>query len=206
MNVHWRWPPPDEGALTFTTTAAHAAGEPLRIVFDGMPPLNGATILERRRDMRERFDHILIDTPPGMGLLTRNALVASDQYLVPAVPQFLAVEGLENLVQAVARLDFRCQSRTPLLGIVATQAVSVLGTLLAPGIEVSMDALFARAADGRHEARSAGTTPADAVHPEVAEAMNEVGIDLSGRRPRRPGSSPRSPGRRPSSGWSSRRI
>ena len=70
--------------------------------------------------MRERFDHILIDTPPGMGLLTRNALVASDQYLVPAVPQFLAVEGLENLVQAVARLDFRCQSRTQLLGIVAT--------------------------------------------------------------------------------------
>ena len=70
--------------------------------------------------LRERFDHILLDTPPGMGLLTRNALVASDDYLVPAVPQFLAVEGLENLVQAVARLDFRCQSRTQLLGIVAT--------------------------------------------------------------------------------------
>jgi arsenate reductase (thioredoxin) len=47
------------------------------------------------------------------------------------------------------------------------------------------EALFARAADGRHEFRSAGTTPADAVHPEVAEAMNEIGIDLSGRRPRR---------------------
>jgi chromosome partitioning protein len=70
--------------------------------------------------MRDRFDHILVDTPPGMGLLTRNALVASDNYLVPAVPQFLAVEGLENLVQAVARLDFRAQSRTQLLGIVAT--------------------------------------------------------------------------------------
>jgi chromosome partitioning protein len=70
--------------------------------------------------LRERFDQILIDTPPGMGLLTRNALVASDDYLVPAVPHFLAVEGLENLVQAVARLDFRSQCRTQLLGIVAT--------------------------------------------------------------------------------------
>jgi chromosome partitioning protein len=70
--------------------------------------------------LRERFDHILIDTPPGMGLLTRNALVAADDYLVPAVPQYLAVEGLENLVQAVARLDFRCQSRSQLRGIVAT--------------------------------------------------------------------------------------
>ena len=70
--------------------------------------------------LRECFDHILIDTPPGMGLLTRNALVAADGYLVPAVPQFLAVEGLENLVAAVSRLDFRCQTRTALLGIVAT--------------------------------------------------------------------------------------
>ena len=70
--------------------------------------------------LRERFDHILIDTPPGMGLLTRNALVACDNYLIPAVPHFLAVEGLENLIEAVARLDFRCQTRTQLLGIVAT--------------------------------------------------------------------------------------
>jgi cellulose biosynthesis protein BcsQ len=36
------------------------------------------------------------------------------------VPHFLAVEGLENLVQAVARLDFRCQSRTHFLGVVPT--------------------------------------------------------------------------------------
>lgn len=47
------------------------------------------------------------------------------------------------------------------------------------------EALFARAAEGRHEARSAGTTPADRVHPEVVEAMGELGIDLSHRRPRR---------------------
>ena len=47
------------------------------------------------------------------------------------------------------------------------------------------EALFTRAADGRHEARSAGTTPGDRVHPEVAEAMGEVGIDLTGRVPRR---------------------
>lgn len=47
------------------------------------------------------------------------------------------------------------------------------------------EALFARAAAGRHEARSAGTTPADHVHPEVVEAMAELGIDLSGRTPRK---------------------
>ena len=46
-------------------------------------------------------------------------------------------------------------------------------------------ALFEREAGGRHETESAGTTPADRVHPEVAEAMLELGIDLSGRVPQR---------------------
>ena len=44
-------------------------------------------------------------------------------------------------------------------------------------------ALFERAASGRHEARSAGTTPADGVHPNVVSAMREVGADLSDRVP-----------------------
>jgi len=45
------------------------------------------------------------------------------------------------------------------------------------------EALFLRAAEGRHEARSAGTTPAERVHPEVVEAMAELGIDLADRVP-----------------------
>ena len=46
-------------------------------------------------------------------------------------------------------------------------------------------ALFNRAADGRHEARSAGSTPGDRVHPEVVEVMDEVGLDLRGETPKR---------------------
>jgi arsenate reductase (thioredoxin) len=49
------------------------------------------------------------------------------------------------------------------------------------------EALFTRAAEGRHEARSAGTEPAERVHPEVVEAMNEIGIDLAARIPHRLG-------------------
>jgi len=44
-------------------------------------------------------------------------------------------------------------------------------------------ALFERAGGGRHTALSAGTTPAEHVHPEVVEVMGELGIDLSDRRP-----------------------
>lgn len=45
-------------------------------------------------------------------------------------------------------------------------------------------ALMERAAGGRHVALSAGSTPAERVHPEVVEAMRELGIDLSTRTPR----------------------
>jgi protein-tyrosine-phosphatase len=45
-------------------------------------------------------------------------------------------------------------------------------------------ALLERAADGRHTALSAGTTPAERVHPEVVEVMSELGIDFSKHRPR----------------------
>ena len=44
-------------------------------------------------------------------------------------------------------------------------------------------ALFERAAAGRHQARSAGTTPAEHIHPEVLRAMQELEIDLAGRTP-----------------------
>ena len=47
------------------------------------------------------------------------------------------------------------------------------------------EGLFELATDGRHEARSAGSSPAEHVHPEVVEAMGELGVDLAGRVPRR---------------------
>jgi arsenate reductase len=46
------------------------------------------------------------------------------------------------------------------------------------------EALFQRASDGLHEARSAGTSPADHVHEGVVNVMNELGVDLSDRTPR----------------------
>ena len=45
-------------------------------------------------------------------------------------------------------------------------------------------ALFERAAGDRHDARSAGTTPGERIHPEVAAAMRELGIEIGDRVPR----------------------
>ncbi|HLM34134.1 MAG TPA: arsenate reductase ArsC [Gaiellaceae bacterium] len=47
------------------------------------------------------------------------------------------------------------------------------------------EALFARSAGPGHEARSAGSDPASEIHPEVIDAMRELGVDLGGRSPRR---------------------
>ena len=46
------------------------------------------------------------------------------------------------------------------------------------------EALFERVAHGRHAATSAGTTPAERIHPEVVAVMRELGIDLAARTPR----------------------
>jgi arsenate reductase len=53
------------------------------------------------------------------------------------------------------------------------------------GRSVMAERLFQRAADGRHKARSAGSAPGDAPHPQVVEALREVGIDSSDHVPRR---------------------
>src|SRR5215216_3802386 len=58
MDLQWHWPPLHTDPLTITTLDAHAAGEPLRIIIGGLPALEGATMLERRRFLREHYDHV----------------------------------------------------------------------------------------------------------------------------------------------------
>jgi len=58
MDLAWKHYRPGEGTIILTTMDAHAAGEPLRIITGGLPPLAGTTILERRRFMQEHYDHL----------------------------------------------------------------------------------------------------------------------------------------------------
>ena len=59
------------------------------------------TVLEA---MRPRFDFIFIDTPPSLGLLTLNALVAADAVLIPLNCEYFALEGLADLVATLRRV------------------------------------------------------------------------------------------------------
>jgi chromosome partitioning protein len=79
---------------------------------------------QRLRDVlapvRDAYRFIVLDCPPSLSLLPINALVASDAFLVPVTPQYLAVEGLVNLMDAVARLQASMGTSAALLGLLLT--------------------------------------------------------------------------------------
>ena len=71
-------------------------------------------------NLRDKYNFILIDCPPSLGLLTVNALAAADEILVPLQCEFLAMRGLDALIDVVARVQRRLNPKLKLIGIVPT--------------------------------------------------------------------------------------
>jgi len=69
----------------------------------------------------EDFDYILIDCPPSLGLLTINALVAADGYIIPLASEFLALYGTSQLLEVVDIVRKRINADLLLAGVVITQ-------------------------------------------------------------------------------------
>lgn len=69
-----------------------------------------------------QFQHILIDCPPSLGLLTVNALAAADTVLIPVQCQFFALKGLAALLETIQSVQKRLNPNLKILGVLPTMA------------------------------------------------------------------------------------
>ena len=77
--------------------------------------------LERAlKPFKDLYDYILIDTPPSLGLLTINAMVAADGVIVPVQCEYLSLRGLAQLRQTLAQVREHLNPRVRIVGIVPT--------------------------------------------------------------------------------------
>jgi chromosome partitioning protein len=70
--------------------------------------------------LRSRFSYIIIDCPPSLGLLTVNALAAADAILIPVQCEYLALEGVSNLVETLERIRTAFNPNLEIDGVVLT--------------------------------------------------------------------------------------
>ena len=70
--------------------------------------------------VRRRFDAIIIDTPPTLGLLTVNALVAASHVLIPIQASYFALEGTDDLLETIDKIKARPNTQLRMLGILIT--------------------------------------------------------------------------------------
>jgi chromosome partitioning protein len=75
------------------------------------------TVLE---PLREQFDYIFVDTPPSLGLLTLNALVAADAVVIPLNCEYFALEGLADLVATLRRVRGALNPGLDIAGVLMT--------------------------------------------------------------------------------------
>lgn len=71
--------------------------------------------------LRNRYNYILIDTPPSLGILTVNALTASQEVIIPLQAEYLATQGLTRLLEIVGKIQKRLNKDLSIGGVFMTQ-------------------------------------------------------------------------------------
>ncbi len=77
-------------------------------------------LADRLAEVPARFDHVLIDCPPSLGLLTINALTAADGVLVPIQCEYFALEGVSELLATIDRVRESLNPALSIAGVLAT--------------------------------------------------------------------------------------
>ena len=75
---------------------------------------------DKMKEASTEYDYIFIDTPPTLGMITVNALVASTHVLVPIQSSYFALEGTDDLLETIEKIKARPNPNLQLLGVVIT--------------------------------------------------------------------------------------
>ena len=75
---------------------------------------------EALEEIRDEYDFVVIDCPPSLGMLTINALTASDQLIIPIQCEFFALEGLAKIVDSINMVKKRLNKKLEIFGVVIT--------------------------------------------------------------------------------------
>lgn len=75
---------------------------------------------DRIEPVRDRFECVVIDCPPTLGLLTVNALVAATHLLIPIQSSYFALEGTDDLLETIERVRTRANTTLQILGVLIT--------------------------------------------------------------------------------------
>ncbi len=83
-------------------------------------PSRESVLKNRLASIKDNYDYIFIDCPPSLGLLTLNALVASDSVVIPIQSEFFALEGLSQLMNTIKIVKMRLNAKLEINGVVLT--------------------------------------------------------------------------------------
>lgn len=107
--------------LTIVPSTPTLAGAEIELAnVDGREFILRDALNNAERSLPDEFDYALIDCPPSLGVLTVNALSAADYVIVPVQCEYLALEGLAQLMQTIALVRENLNPKLELFGIVMT--------------------------------------------------------------------------------------